>query len=59
VSHRFPNLAIVRGSDGAVLSGPTVINSNYAISPDVQAIGGRWLVVWQRNYWNNDFHCDA
>jgi hypothetical protein len=36
-----------------------VINSNYAISPDVQAIGGRWLVVWQRNYWNNDFHCDA
>jgi hypothetical protein len=56
---QFPNVAIVRGSDGAVLSGPTVINSNYAISPDVQAIGGRWLVVWQRNYWNNDFHCDA
>ena len=46
---QFPNVAVVRGSDGAVLSGPTVINSNYAISPDVQALGNRWLVVWQRN----------
>jgi len=56
---QFPNLAIVRGSDGQVLTGPLVINSNYAISPDVCAIGDRWLVVWQRNYWNNDPHCDA
>ncbi|MBL8863745.1 MAG: hypothetical protein JNK02_17280 [Planctomycetes bacterium] len=56
---QFPNVALVRGSDGAVLAGPTVINSNYAIAPDVCAIGGRWLVAWQRNYWNNDTHCDA
>ncbi len=56
---QFPNLAVVRGADAAVVAGPTVIDSNYAIAPDVCAIGGRWLVVWQRNYWNNDPHCDA
>jgi hypothetical protein len=36
-----------------------VINSNYAIEPDVCVLGNSWLVVWQRNYWNNDAHCDV
>jgi hypothetical protein len=56
---QFPNYVRVSGGDGAVLGPPVVLNSNYAIEPDVCVVGGRWLVVWQRNYWNNDPHCDV
>lgn len=55
---QFPNVVRVRGSDGAVLGPPLVINSNYVVQLDVCVLGDRWLVAWQRNYWNNDTHSD-
>ncbi len=55
---QFPNVVRVRGADGVVLGPPLVLNSNYAVETDVCVVGDRWLVVWQRNYWNNDSHCD-
>lgn len=56
---QYPHFVRLRGSDGAVLGVPTVLNSNYAIETDVCTLDGRWLVVWQRNYWNNDPHSDV
>ncbi len=56
---QFPNYVRVSGGDGAVLGPAVVLNSNYAVDPDVCVVGNRWLVVWQRNYWNNDSHCDV
>lgn len=49
----LPYVARVRAADGAVLGPPLVINSNYARRPDVAVVGGRWFVVWQRN-WSHD-----
>lgn len=56
---QFPNYVRVRGADGVVLGAPVALNSNYAVETDVCVVGDRWLVVWQRNYWNNDPHCDV
>ena len=40
----------VRGSDGALLgTGSIFIGSNYSLMPSVAAIGGRWLVAWNRH----------
>jgi len=56
---QYPHYVRLRGSDGAVLGAPVVLSSNYAIETDVCTLDGRWLVVWQRNYWNNDTHSDV
>lgn len=56
---QYPNLVRVNGADGALLGPALVLDSNYAIDPDVCVVGDRWFVVWQRNYWNNDSHCDV
>ncbi len=56
---QYTNLVRVRGSDGAVLGAPALINSTYAVNPDVCVLGNRWFVVWQRNYSSSDTHCDV
>lgn len=56
---QLPNYVRVRGADGVVLGPPVALNSNYAVETDVCVVGDRWLIVWQRNYWNNDPHCDV
>lgn len=49
----FVNYVRVRASDGAVLGSPVVITSNYARVPDVCVLGGRYAIVYQRN-WSHD-----
>lgn len=56
---QYPHYLRVRGSDGAVLGAPVVLSSNFTIETDVCSLDGRWLVAWQRNYWNNDPHSDV
>jgi hypothetical protein len=41
----------IDGTSGAVLDvAPIFLGLNYSRLPRVAAIGGRWLVVWQRNF---------
>lgn len=47
----------VRASDGALLDGaPATVGPSYALSPRVEALGGRWLVVWQRKTTHDSPH---
>jgi hypothetical protein len=43
------------GADGAVQGTPISHNFPYATWPRVKEIGGRWLVVWERNISHDDF----
>jgi PKD repeat protein len=52
----FPVAARVRGTDGAVLDAtPLVLGNSYLrTSPQVVALGDRWLVAWHRNATHDD-----
>ncbi len=45
----------IDGTSGAILdAAPIFLGLNYSRLPRVVALGGRWLVVWQRNFSFND-----
>lgn len=56
---QFPVIALVHGSDGSLVSGPTMLNSNYAVQVAACSTPNGFVVAWQRNYWNNDPHSDV
>ena len=49
--------ARVRSSDGALLdASPATVGPSYALAPRVEALGARWLVVWQRKTTHDSPH---
>lgn len=58
---QFPTAAVVRGSDGQVLAGPTYVSTStgYTVQVDTCATPGGFVVAWQRNYSVSDTHSDV
>jgi PKD repeat protein len=50
----LPVAARVSGSGTVLDAAPQVLGAYYAGTPAVTSIGGRWLVVWHRNFSHDD-----
>ncbi len=46
--------ALLVGGDGQVLTEKVTLGNSYASVPRVEAVGNRFLAVWQRNYSHDD-----